>query len=255
MEHASHDEMWSARDEMPPFRSDNRRGYAGVTPVALSSVGVPNSPIKALDEYPTYGLGICDDYESCDRYTGYVWSTWTTKEAQPAHVDPALQAMIDQSVQMRSGPVGPNYHLDPPASSCALDGSKGSIETMSATQTPFPSTEDVTMEPTADRRSRESPDSTLKPEGKSLKTSEVATATATTATSACAVDDGVPDTSNPRAPTIRWKPKTIPEARSLMWEVHQRMAAWKSDKLIESVKTEHVDLAALAEATGSKPQR
>ena len=159
--------------------------------------------------------------------------------------------MIDQSVQMRSGSVGPAYHLDPPASPCVIDGYKGSLETMSAPQTPYPSSiEDVTMETTADKRSRESPDSTLKPEGKSLKTSEVATATATSATSVCAVDDGVPDTSNPQAPTIRWKPKTIPEARSLMWEVHQRMPAWKSDTLIESLKTEHVDLAALAEATG-----
>ena len=37
--------------------------------------------------------------------------------------------------------------------------------------------EDVSMELPADKRSRESPDSTLKPEGKSLKTSGVATAT------------------------------------------------------------------------------
>ena len=36
-------DAWSARDELSPFHTDNRRGYARVTPVALSSVGVPGS--------------------------------------------------------------------------------------------------------------------------------------------------------------------------------------------------------------------
>ena len=46
------------------------------------------------------------------------------------------------------------------------------------------------------------------------------------------------------------RPKTVPEAKSLMWEVHHRMPAWKADKLIEFHKTDQVDLAALGEATG-----
>ena len=33
---------WEARDEKPPFLPDNRRGYARVTPVALSKDGVPD---------------------------------------------------------------------------------------------------------------------------------------------------------------------------------------------------------------------
>ena len=33
-------EAWKQRDEKPPFLPDNRRGYARVTPVALSKVGV-----------------------------------------------------------------------------------------------------------------------------------------------------------------------------------------------------------------------
>ena len=49
---------------------------------------------------------------------------------------------------------------------------------------------------------------------------------------------------------VNKKPKTIPEAKYLMWEVHQRMPAWKADKLIESNKADQVDLAALGEATG-----
>ena len=131
-------------------------------------------------------------------------------EAQPVHVDPALQAMIDQSVQLRSGQTGPNYDLGTPALTCTFDGSKGSEELMSVTPTPFPtSTEDVTMESVVDKRSRESPDSTLKPEGKSLKTSEVATATATPATGARPVNDEVSVTESLQPSNIRRKPKTI----------------------------------------------
>ena len=46
------------------------------------------------------------------------------------------------------------------------------------------------------------------------------------------------------------RPKTVPEAKSLMWEVHQRMPAWKADKLLELQKADQVDLAAVGEATG-----
>ena len=35
-----------------------------------------------------------------------------------------------------------------------------------------------------------------------------------------------------------------------MWEVHQRMPAWKANKLIEFYKTDQADLAVLGEATG-----
>ena len=65
------------------------------------------------------------------------------------------------------------------------------------------------METSADKRSRESPDSTLKPEGKSLKTSGVAVATdeEPVVFSACAAIAAAVDHSNPEAPTIRWKVK------------------------------------------------
>ena len=46
------------------------------------------------------------------------------------------------------------------------------------------------------------------------------------------------------------RPTTVPEAKSLMWEVHHRMPAWKAEKLIESLKSEEGDLAALGEVTG-----
>ena len=79
-------ETWSARDELSPFHADNRRGYARVTPVALSSVGFPGSNVNSLDEYPTHGLGIYDDYETSEDFSGYLWATWTTMEGT-AHAD------------------------------------------------------------------------------------------------------------------------------------------------------------------------
>ena len=93
-------EAWKQRDEKSPFLPDNRRGFARVTPVALSKVGVPNTKIHAMDEFPLHGLGLYDDFEPWGRYNGYVWSGWTTRQAQPMHIDPALQALIDQSVQL-----------------------------------------------------------------------------------------------------------------------------------------------------------
>ena len=44
-------------------------------------------------------------------FSGYLWATWTTMEAQPMQTDPALQAMIDQAVQKKSGQTGPSYDL------------------------------------------------------------------------------------------------------------------------------------------------
>ena len=71
-------EAWKLRDEKPPFLSDNRRGFARVTPIALSEVGVPNTEIYAMDEFPLHDLGLYDDYESWRKYKDYVWSGWTT---------------------------------------------------------------------------------------------------------------------------------------------------------------------------------
>ena len=64
--------------------------------------------------------------------------------------------------------------------------------------------------PAEKKKARESPDSTLKPEGKSLKTSGVATATTEepVVSSACAADVAATNEGNddiPKAPTIRWK--------------------------------------------------
>ena len=103
-------ENWRARDEKSPFLPDNRRGYARVTPVALSRVGVPDTAVLTLDEYPMEGLGLYEDLETCEQYTGYVWSNWPTKTAQPVHIDATLQAMIDQSSRQGAAPADqPSY--------------------------------------------------------------------------------------------------------------------------------------------------
>ena len=51
-------EAWNQRDEKSPSLPDNRRGFARVTPVALSKAGVPNTTIHAMDEFPHHGLGL-----------------------------------------------------------------------------------------------------------------------------------------------------------------------------------------------------
>ena len=125
-----------------------------------------------------------------------------------------------------------------------LPSLQGSNEHACGVAPPLPdSIDDVSMDSGVDKRSRQSPDSTLKPEGKSLKTSETAptgTATDTLETSKI----GSKSSNVPKAPM------TIPEAKSLMWEVHHRMPAWKAEKLLEFHKSDQVDLAALGEVTG-----
>ena len=111
------------------------------------------------------------------------------------------------------------------------------------------------MESPADKRSRESPDSTLKPEGKSLKTSGVAAATIEepVVSGACAANVVATTEGNddiPEAPTIRWKVNEIAETRLLMWQLHHRMPAWKLKACTEAMQVKPVDLATLAEATG-----
>ena len=79
------------------------------------------------------------------------------------HIDPALQAMIDQSLQVDSNAAGQTYHVNDPSTSDTMVESKGSLMTSTNDAPTFPvSTDDVSMDTPADNRSRESPDSTLK---------------------------------------------------------------------------------------------
>ena len=233
-------EAWEARDHLSQFHNDNRRGYARVTPVALSHIGVPGCKTLPVDEYPKDGLGVYDDFEVCEEFSGYKWATWTTMAAQPMQIDLALQALLNPS-----GQPGPKYDLGIPANLDLAGQPLGSNACACAAAAPFPdSVEDVSMDSGADKRSRESPDSTLKPEGKSLKTSEATPGATDTDTAEASKADSV------KPSNVTKRPKTVPEVKSLMWEVHHRMPAWKADKLIEFHKADQADLAALGETTG-----
>ena len=173
---------------------------------------MPGTHVFPVDEYPTHGLGIYDDYETSEDFNGYLWATWTTMEAQPMQIDSALQAMNDQSKQKKSGQTDSSYDM---GTSVDIDLSSqpvGSNEFACEAAAPFPdSTEDVSMESGVDKRSRESPDSTLKPEGKSLKTSE--SAAAATDTETCTDTPEVPATESTKPSKVSRMPKTVPEAK------------------------------------------
>ena len=96
-----------------------------MTPIALSKVGVPNTEMHAMDEFPLHGLGLHDDCESWSRYKGYAWSGWTTRKAQPMHIDSALQALIDQSVQVDPKTVSSTYIGKDPVTPDPTTESKG----------------------------------------------------------------------------------------------------------------------------------
>ena len=125
---------WDDRDQLSSFRDDNRRGYARVTPIALSSCGIPNSRVQELDQYPTHGLGIYDDNEVCEEFQDYVWASWTTMEAQPMQVDPALQALIDQMQQQ----LAPKYDQGASIDCDTISQPKGGGTSASGVSVPFP---------------------------------------------------------------------------------------------------------------------
>ena len=109
----------------------------------------------------------------------------------------------------------------------------------------------MNMEPSADKRSRESPDSTLKPEHKSLKTSGVAAATnegpvvfGASVTTAAAVDQ-----SSIEPQTIRWNVREKSEVRPTMWRLHHCSPAWKLKICVDAMKARPVDLSSLAQET------
>ena len=99
--------MERERDEKSPFLPDSRRGYARVTPVAQARNGIPGLGAPTLDQYPRDGIGIYDDLETSDQFSG--WSDWTTKTVQPMHINEALKAMIDQPARSGAGDAMPSF--------------------------------------------------------------------------------------------------------------------------------------------------
>ena len=245
-------EAWKLRDEKPPFLSDNRRGFARVTPIALSKVGVTNTEIYAMDEFPLHGLGLYDDYESWRKYKGYVWSGWTAKKAQAMHIDPALQPMIDQSAQVAPNAASQTYAGANPVVAGSTTESKGSQLPGCDSEPPFPTSEpDVCMESSVDKRSRESPDSTLKTEHKSLKTAGVAVATeeGSGAYVTCATSDKGDTQHGIKPQTIRWSVMKKSDISPIMLRLYHNSPAWKLKTCIDAMKVRPVDLPSLAQAT------
>ena len=170
-----------------------------------------------------------------------------TKAVQPAHVDAILQAMIDQSSRQGAETTSQPSHISAQSTS--------SYASSFPSAAPYPDiSEDVNMESSADKRSRESPDSTLKPEGKSLKTSGPATASSTRhiASSSCATDNITPNVNEEqettsKASTVRWKANDAPQARLLVRQMHRRIPAWKLKLCVEALNARPIDLVRIAE--------
>ena len=123
---------------------------------------------------------------------------------------------------------------------------------------PYPeSSEDVTMEASADKRLRESPDVTLKPDGKSLKTSGTATTSparpATKQVHAQLIFSCLMGVSSreqlPKPSAIRRKANDASEARLLIRQMHKRIPAWKLRLCIDTLNARPIDHARIAEVT------
>ena len=226
-----------------------------MTPIALSKGGVPDTEVPVMDEFSLHGLGLHDDYESWSRYQGYVWSGWTTRKAQPMHIDSALQALIDQSVQADPNAMNSTYIGRDLGTPAPTTESKGSQSPVCESEPPFPtSVPDVSMQQSADKRSRDSPDSTLKPEHKSLKTSGVAVATdeepINEDTSAAAASAASQSDIEPQI--IRWNVREKTDVRPTMWQFHHSSPAWKVKTCIDAMKVRPIDLSSLVQETGVK---
>ena len=243
-------EAWKLRDEKSPFLPDNRRGFVRVTPIALSKCGVPDTKIYAMDEFPLHGH---DDYESWSRYQGYVWYGWTTRKTQPMHIDPALQTLIDQSIQLDPNAGSSTYIGGDLGTPAPTTESKRSQLPVWDSEPPFPtSVPDVDMQHSADKRSRDSPDSTLKPEHKSLKTSGVAVATdeKPIIVGTSAVDTSAENEHDIEPQTVRWNVKEKADVRTTMWRFHHSSPAWKLKTCIDAMKVRPLELSSLAKETG-----
>ena len=112
------------------------------------------------------------------------------------------------------------------------------------------------MEASADKRSRESPDTTTKPDGKSLKTSEAASPSPARQddSESCVSDTHMSGVSagqdvSARIPTNRRKAADASEARLLVRQMHKRVPAWKLQMCVEALNARPIDLVHIAEVT------
>ena len=166
------------------------------------------------------------------------------------HIDSALQALIDQSEQVAPSAACQTYAGKDPATADSTAEVKGSQLPICDSEPPFPtSAPDVCMESSVDKRSRESPDSTLKQEHKSLKTSGVATEEEPNVFVPSAIATTTEDQPDIEPQTIRWNVKEKTEIRPTMWRLYHSSPAWKLKMCVDAMKVRPVDLSSLAQTT------
>ena len=112
------------------------------------------------------------------------------------------------------------------------------------------------MEASADKRSRESPDTTTKPDGKSLKTSEAASPSPARQDMS---DPCIPDIcmsrvsdgqdANVRVPANRRLANDALEARLLIRQMRKRVPAWRLTMCIEALNARPMNVARIAKVT------
>ena len=117
---------------------------------------------------------------------------------------------------------------------------------------PVPSN-DVCMETSADKRTRESPDTTTRPEGKSLKTSGVSSSSKRYQSSVPDIDtsdDRAGQAEGARQPAgTRKLANSAPEARLQIRQLHTRVPTWKLPLCVQALNARPIDLDHIAEVT------
>ena len=114
---------------------------------------------------------------------------------------------------------------------------------------------DVCMEATADKRTREPPDTTTRPEGKLFKTSGESSSSQRNALDQVTFDidmsvDPVEQTGCAKQQTGNRKlANNAPEARLLIRQMHARVQAWKLQPCVQALSARPIDLAYIAEVT------
>ena len=106
------------------------------------------------------------------------------------------------------------------------------------------------MQHSADKRSRDSPDSTLKPEHKSLKTSGVAVATDEEPSNVGTNAGATPAENQPdidiEPQTVRWNVREKAEVRTTMWRFRHSTPAWKLKVCLDAIKERPIDRTVIA---------
>ena len=168
------------------------------------------------------------------------------------HIDEALRAVIDQPTRNCTS-TAMVWHL----LKSMLNLNKGRyVSTFSGAPSYPESSEDVSMEASADKRSRALPDTTTKPDGKLLKTSEVASPSPARhdISESCDDDTHVFDVSggqeaNSKPSTTRRTANDASEARFLTRQMHRRVPAWKPQMCIEALNASPIGQTPISEVT------